>query len=141
MNAILGQPLASFLNLRESENSNFLLEVDYTDKLQNHYNSFHASVLFSFAEYSSGAFLVRYFPSKRNTTLPIMRSAQVKYSNQPTLDTLVSQGKLLNTDITAVINELENKGRSLFEIQINLVDSRGQLVFKGIFEWFITMKP
>lgn len=140
MDKILNQPLATFLGLRESAQPEFLLEVDYSAAIKNHFNSFHASALFGFAEYSAGAFLVRHFPNHRHSTLPMLRRAQVKYSAVPVLQTLFSAGQLVKTTIETETKNLDYKGRALFEIQISVTDSAGKLVFKGDFEWFIIKK-
>ena len=141
MNKILSQPLASFLGIKESESPDKLLELEYTPNLSNHFNSFHASAIFSLADYSSGAFLVRYFTAYRYNTLPIIRRAQIKYSHKPEPGKLVSSGFLTKTTVEEVAEQLETKRRVLFEIQISIHDSLGNLVFKGNFEWFVTKKP
>ena len=57
MKKVIDLPYSKLIGIELSENPEYLTEIKYNKDLRNHLNTFHASVIYSFAEISSGVFL------------------------------------------------------------------------------------
>jgi len=136
---IFRMPISQFLGIVKSKDPNFTLELPSNEKLLNHLHTIHASVLNSFAEITSGAFLNANFPGYEKTTVPILRKAKGKYSS-PSNERLFSRSKFLETTPEQIDNELKKFGKSLFTIQAEIVNQKNKLVFRGEYEWFVLPK-
>ncbi len=133
-------PLARFLGIIESNNEKFILETSFSDNLRNHLNTFHASVIFGFAEISSGVFLEQNFKEESETTIPVVRRANVKYSS-PSKGKLFSKVSILNETKEEFLERLYASGKGTLDLQANIYNENDAIVFKGQFEWFVTVKP
>lgn len=132
--------MVSFLGIKESTLVGHLLELDYNDKHKNHLNTFQGSVIYAMAEISTGVYLEKEFPREKITTVPLLRRSTVKYSS-PGEKKLFSNVSLLRRTKTELLTELYEKGKVMINMQADVFDEKDQMVFRGRFEWFVSLKP
>lgn len=137
---ILKLPIASFLGIKLSMEENFLLEMPFKKDLTNHLQTYHASVLYSLAEMSSGHFLVKNFPEETITTYPLVRRSNIKYSTIPKNHLLRTKGHLVNQKVSSIRGQLQETGKVIINIQIDIFDVTDKLILRGQFEWFVRFK-
>ncbi|RPJ55537.1 MAG: DUF4442 domain-containing protein [Dehalococcoidia bacterium] len=131
-------PYNAFIGIMRSDEANTLLMIIQNENNINHLGTLHASALFALAEASSGECLLREFNDLNNGILPVLRRSEVKYS-KPGI------GKIYSKANTSMINknknrdELKNKGRTMIEVEIELVNEKAELVMKSKYEWFVSM--
>lgn len=131
--------MATFLGLKESVLEDKLLQLSFKDSLKNHLNTFHASVIFSLAEISAGFYLAQKFPREQLTTIPVLRRSQVKYA-APSHGELHSSVSFPHATVPGILDELYDNGKVLIVMQTLIHDESERLLFKGQFEWFVSIK-
>ncbi len=133
---VLTLPFNKILMIKESgaTDSIFMLEdrVDY----QNHLGTVHASAQYALAEASSGEILERSFGEWKGAYFPVVRRVEVKYKN-PAKGKLLSTGFIEPERVRKAKTELSEKGRTLVDIMVTIVDEEKNITFEGTFTWFI----
>lgn len=135
---VIEMPFNKFIGLRYSDQSNYLLMLDNKSEYRNHLDTVHASALFALAEATSGYYLLGRF-SELSDIIPVVRKVDLKY-RKPVVGKVFSNAKLQNTDTNKVINDINQKGRTLLEVEVSLFNEDNALVMQSVFEWFITKK-
>lgn len=136
---ILDMPLASFLGIKKSEAEGKLLTLTYEDTFRNHLDTFHGSIIYSLAEISAGYFLAQNFRREQLTTIPVLRRSQVKYA-MPSQGQMHSSVTFPHANAPEILDELYETGKVLIVMRTLIHDEKEQLLFKGQFEWFVSMK-
>ena len=117
---------------QEGEN----LVLYYNERLQNHIKTMHAGALYTLAESQSGYFLQNEFKDIDISVIPLLRSSSVKYKAS-------ASGKIVafanaNRDSLEKFREnIIKKGRGVIGVNVELKDSKGNMVIIGEFTWFI----
>ncbi len=137
---ILDMPIAQFLGIEESPLENRLLKISFVSNHRNHLDTFHATAIYGLAEISTGVFLETTFPKERQTTIPVMRKSLVKYS-APCKGELHSEVSILRNNREAVLEKLYDNGKISLILQTDIYNEQNKLVFKGQFEWFVSVRP
>jgi len=114
-----------------------ILMLENCVKYQNHLGTIHASAQYALAEASSGEIIERHFGDWQGAYFPVVRRAEVKYKN-------IAKGKLFSTgfiDADRAIKaqkELSEKGRTLVNVMVKIVDEGKNITLESTFTWFIT---
>ena len=138
MRKVLTLPYTKKLGIHQSDRKGFLLQMNDAIQNQNHINTFHASASYSLAETSSGYFLEKNFSEIADQTIPVLRTATIKYKRAAT-GTLYSSAKLVDDNIASVNQVLLAKKKVLVTIQVKLFNEEKELVLTGNFEWFVIL--
>ncbi|MDR2149017.1 MAG: DUF4442 domain-containing protein [Tannerella sp.] len=130
-------PFNSFIGLKMSDRSGFLLMLENRHEYRNHLNTVHASALFSLAEASSGHFLLGEF-SELTDIVPVVRTVETKY-RKPATGKIFSRAKFREAEKNEILNMLSQRGRALFKVEVSLFDEADVLVMQSVFEWFCSI--
>ena len=117
-----------------------LLELPFVPLVRNHLGTLHAAAQFSLAEAASADCLQRRFGAAIGQVFAVVRSVEVKY-RRPATDDLFAYGEPDAPTRNRLVMELNERGRTVAVILIDLKDRAGTLTFHGKFEWFISRVP
>lgn len=131
-------PFNSFIGLRISDKSGYLLMLDNRREYRNHLDTVHASALFALAEATGGHFLLSEF-SDIPDIIPVVRKVETKY-RKPVEGVVFSKARFRETEKEKVLEELNLKGRTALTVDVSLSDETGAPVMQSLFEWFVTKK-
>jgi acyl-coenzyme A thioesterase PaaI-like protein len=134
---VLDLPFNHFVGLMDAEDDDYLLKLPESDNFMNHLKTLHASALFALAEASSGKFLLKDFADLEFPIIPMLREASVKYS-KPVKGSIRSKARLAGKTKEMVIVELENKSRTLIDVEVILYSEEEERVMRSVFQWFVT---
>ena len=76
---ILSVPFHQFINIKRSENENYIFTIEERPEYLNHLGTIHACVQLSLAEATSGEFLLNQFIELASEVIPVVRKTEVKY--------------------------------------------------------------
>jgi acyl-coenzyme A thioesterase PaaI-like protein len=133
---VLNLPFNKILLIKKSAVPDTLFMLEDRVKYQNHLGTVHASAQYALAEASSGETLERTFGDWKGAYLPVVRRVEVKYKN-PAKGRLFSVGFLDPDRAMKAKKELSEKGRTLVDVVVKLVDEGKNVTFEGTFTWFI----
>jgi len=105
----------------------------------NHLGTVHASALFAMAEASSGEFLLNEFKENLHEVIPVVRKAEIKYS-LPAKGEIKSKASFLNSGKSVVLEELNDKKRTIAKVMVCLFNKNDKKVLHSVFDWFILKK-
>lgn len=131
-------PYHKFLGIQKSDNDRYILELEEKNEYLNHLGTIHASVLFVLAESTSGEFLLRKFKDFEIDVIPVIRRAEAKYS-KPVNGQIFSKADFVNTDAVRIHEELQQNGRALLKIKVDIFNSESERIMTAVFEWFLAM--
>lgn len=134
---VLDLPFNKLLVVKKSDVPNTILMLENRVKYQNHLGTVHASAQYALAEASSGEIIERNFGDWRGAYFPVVRRAEVKYKN-PAKGKLFSTGFIDADRAIKAREELAEKGRTLVNVMVKILDEGNNITFEGIFTWFIT---
>lgn len=128
-------PFNSHVGIMRASKKDCLLMLSTRDCLKNHLGTIHASALFALAEATSGEFLIR---SRGNRTEigGVVRRNSSKYS-APAGGDVFSKVKTPTSIIEAAIEVVDVRGKSLVDIEVDLVDEELKLVSTFVFTWLL----
>lgn len=136
---VLDLPLTLNLGIEVSDLSQYLLKLGYTRLVCNHLGSIHASASYTLAETTAGYLLNKKFADIADGTIPLLRSSKIKYHRISNED-LYSTAKFKGITVKQISQELEEKKKVLFSIEVRLYTHKHELVFTGEYTWFVTLK-
>ena len=134
---ILSIPFHKYLNIKRSEDSDYLFEIQERPEYLNHLGTIHACVQLSLAEATSGEFLLLEFNELKEEVIPVVRKTEAKY-HTPAKGNLYAKASLFNSDKDLVINDVNTRGRALLKIKVEVYDSLHKKSLTAVFDWFIT---
>ena len=129
-------PFNSFIKIRRSEESEYLLELDCAENYLNHINTVHASAQFALAEATSGEFLLRTFKEYDDDIIPVVRKSGLKF-RKPAEGKIRSKAFMDGNEIHRVREELITKGRAVINVRVEIFDVKNNLTLQSEFEWFV----
>ncbi len=121
----------------EREPEGPLLQLPFTEQVQNHVGNMHASAQFALAEISSGDYLRQRFPAWEGQVLAVVRRAEIKYS-KPVNSTLIAFPSIEQADEEKLEKQLLAKGRALVAVDVKLKTAAGEVTTHAIYHWFVT---
>ena len=131
--------MARFLGVEESKLRDRLLKINFSENHKNHINTFHGSVIYGLAEISAGVFLAENFQDESEKTFPVLRKSTVKYSAICN-GQLHSRVKIMYEEKSCILERLYKNSKVGFTLQTDIFDENDIIVFKGQFEWFVTLE-
>ena len=132
-------PFNNFLGITKTDGpGTSLLELDESEKLRNHLGMVHASAQFALAEATSGEYLIQKFKDiiEKVRLIPVVRSAEVKYKN-PARGQLKAKAAIGDEISGKVASLIEQKGRALIPVKVELLDNDGKITMTATIEWFV----
>jgi len=133
---VLDLPFNKILLLKKSDLSDTILMLEDRLEYQNHLGTIHASAQYALAEASSGEILERNFGDWNGAYFPVVRRVEVKYKN-PAKGRLFSMGFIDADRAMEVKKELSEKGRTLVDVTVKIVDEGKNITLESTFTWFI----
>ncbi len=133
---VLALPFNKILMIKKSNVPDTILMLDDRVQYQNHLGTIHASAQYALAEASSGEILERNFGDWNGAYFPVVRRAEVKYKN-PAKGILFSTGFIDADRAMLAKKELSEKGRTLVDVMVKIVDEGKNITFESTFTWFI----
>ncbi|MDA8432460.1 MAG: DUF4442 domain-containing protein [Nitrospiraceae bacterium] len=134
---VLDLPFNKVLLIKGSDLPDTILMLEDDQKYQNHLGTVHASAQYALAEASSGEILERNFGDWNGAYLPVVRRVEVKYKN-PAKGRLYSTGFIDADSVMRAKKELSEKGRTLVDVMVKVVDEEKKVTFESTFVWFIS---
>jgi acyl-coenzyme A thioesterase PaaI-like protein len=133
---VLNLPFNKILLIKKSVVPDTLFMLEDHVNYQNHLGTVHASAQYALAEASSGETLERNFGDWNGAYFPVVRRVEVKYKS-PAKGRLFSVGFIDPDRAMKAKKELSEKGRTLVDVMVKIVDQGKNITFEGTFTWFI----
>jgi len=133
---VLALPFNEILMIKESVLPDTVLMLEDQEKYQNHLGTVHASAQYALAEASSGEILERNFGDWNGAYFPVVRRVEVKYKN-PAKGALYSAGLIEADSAVKAKKELAERGRTLVDVRVKIMDEGKNVTFESTFTWFI----
>ena len=133
---VLDLPFNQILLIKKSDLPDTILMLEDRVKYQNHLGTVHASAQYALAEATSGEILERNFGDWNGAYFPVVRRVEVKYRN-PAKGRLFSTGFIDADRAVKGRKELDEKGRTLVDVLVKVVDEENDVTFESTFTWFI----
>jgi len=133
---VLALPFNEILMIQPSDLPDTVLMLEDREKYQNHLGTVHASAQYALAEASSGEILERNFGDWNGSYFPVVRRVEVKYKN-PARGKLFSAGFIEADSAVKAKNELAERGRTLVDVRVKIMDEGKNITFESTFTWFI----
>lgn len=133
-------PLNKHLRFKKAAGAgDFVLCMLPDERHLNHLGTVHASALFAMAEATSGEFLLNEFKENLHEVIPVVRKAEIKFS-KPANGEVKSKASLLNSSKSVVLEELNDKKRTIGKVVVCLFNENDEKVLRAVFDWFILRK-
>ena len=129
-------PFNKFIEITHASAEEGALELAFSDRLQNHLGTLHASAQFALAEACSGLALQRHFSHLADTVVPVLRKSEVKFK-RPAQSTLRAKAQLDAASREAFESQLSRKGRATIVVPVELTDQEGNTTLAGSYEWYV----
>ena len=133
---VLNLPFNKILLIKQSDVPDTVLMLEDRVEYQNHLGTVHASAQYALAEASSGEIVERTFGDWNGAYFPLVRKVEVKYKN-PARGRLFSTGFIDADRAMKAKKELSEKGRTLVDVIVKIVDEEKNITFESTFTWFI----
>jgi len=133
---VLDLPFNKVLLIKKSDVPDTILMLEDRVKYQNHLGTIHASAQYALAEASSGEVIERNFGEWNGAYFPVVRRVEVKYKN-PATGRLFSTGFIDAERAMQAKKELSDKGRTLVDVMVKIIDEGKHITFESTFTWFI----
>ena len=114
---ILSLPFTRQLGITLADESEYLLQLNYSNNILNHIGTVHASASYALAETTSGYFLNDNFKDIADSTIPILRLSTVKY-RKAGLGNLFSTAKFIGINVKDILQQLNEKRKVHLIIQV-----------------------
>lgn len=129
-------PFNHFIEIAHSSADDCALELAFTDHLQNHLGTMHASAQFALAEACSGLALQRHFPHLADSVVPVLRKSELKFK-RPAQSTIRATAHLDAATKAEFEQQLARKGRALIAVPVEIADQEGTITLTGSYEWYV----
>jgi len=133
---VLNLPFNKVMMLQKPEAADKVLMLEDHAKYQNHLETVHASAQYALAEASSGEIIERNFGDWNGAYFPVVRRVEVKYRN-PAKGRLFSIGSIDPDRAGKAGQELLERGRTLVDVSIKVVDEQNNITLEAVFTWFL----
>jgi acyl-coenzyme A thioesterase PaaI-like protein len=133
---VLDLPFNRILLIMKSDIPDTILMLEDRTEYQNHLGTVHASAQYALAEATSGEILERNFGDWKGAYFPVLRRVEAKYK-KPASGRLFSTGFIVQDKVITAKRELLEKGRTLVDVTVKVVDGEKNVTHEGSFTWFI----
>ncbi|HXA27319.1 MAG TPA: YiiD C-terminal domain-containing protein [Candidatus Angelobacter sp.] len=104
----------------------------------NHVGTMHAGAQFSLIEAISGAAVSSAFLDLLGRAVPLAQGAELTY-RRPARGDVVADAVVEPEEIARVRADLEQQGRSRFDVRVTVTDAAGTLATEATMRWYIRM--
>ena len=132
---IVKLPFNQHLGLARADQEGLVLKLEQESHLENHVGTVHAAALFALAE-ATGAELLLQAQGTRTDIGGVVRRSSCKYS-RPGKGIVFSRSKTTPEVIEKAIKVVEQRGKSLVDIEVELVDGEQTLLSCFCFSWLL----
>ena len=132
---ITALPFNAHIGIARVGQGDSCLCLKFDDRLTNHLGTLHASALFALAEATSGEFLLQ-SRGDRTDIGGVVRRATTKYS-RPANGDVFSKVTTPVTEIETAISKVDSRGKSLVDIDVELVDMDSAVIGRFSFTWML----
>lgn len=129
-------PFNRFIGIQAKGNSGDPLSLPSDTRYTNHLGTVHAGALMALAEAASGDFLIRSLAGCGFEVLPVVRRFEAKF-RKPAHGEIRSQAVVGPELWEKFSRTLQEKGRALLEIPVEIHDESGTHVLSATAEWFV----
>ena len=136
---ILSIPFHKLIRVDRSGKPAYIFEIIERPEYLNHLGTIHACVQLSLAEAASGEFLIQEFNELQDEVIPVVRKSEARY-HRPANGKLYARAEFYKSEKQLISNDLENRGRAMLKVKVEVVDSHKYRSLTAIFDWFITKK-
>jgi len=112
------------------------LELPFSERVQNHLQTIHASAQFTLAESASGKELQDRFPELVGKVLPLLRGSQIKF-RRPATQTIVAHPSVAQDAVERFRSQFAKRGRASIAVSVEVADIEGRVTSTGVFDWFV----
>jgi len=137
---VLDIPFNKLLELKAADKEgDFIYMLEERVDFENHLGNFHAGVLFSVAESTSGEFLLNEYSDIVDEIIPVIRKAVVKYS-KPGNGTIYSKACFAEGDKDDLLEELKKRKRVIMKVKSELFNEENERLMTAYFDWFVAYR-
>jgi acyl-coenzyme A thioesterase PaaI-like protein len=115
--------------------SDILVSLPGSPQYTNHIGTVHASALLAVAEAGSGAFLLKHLGDAVGF-MPVVRRLEAKF-RRPARGRVSARASVPLGELERVPAEVRNRGRTLVNVVVEVIDEGGTVVLTAGVEWFI----
>ncbi|MEN8219093.1 MAG: YiiD C-terminal domain-containing protein [Pseudomonadota bacterium] len=130
-------PFTKHIGITRSEEEESL-ELPFREQIKNHLGTVHAGAQFTLAACSSGEYLQKLLPELIGKVVPVIRHAEVKFQ-KPARCQIQAFPSVAPDAIETFKSQLNNKGRALISIQVDVKDIEGAVTTTATYQWFIQL--
>ena len=131
-------PFNKYLRIQTSARKGYILELANRANLSNHLGTLHAGALFSLAEATSGEFLLKQFHNSELDVIPVVRTADIKYS-RPGESVIYSKAEFAEDSVEEVYTGLKSRGNIIVRVKVELFNERHERIAISNIHWFLTL--
>lgn len=135
LRSVVELPFNRLVGIRNCSTGEALLELGPGEQFMNHLGTVHAGAQLALAEACSGEFLLRSLSGSVDL-VPVVRRLEAKFK-KPAHGKIVARAVTSQDAVEAARLDVENKGRALLTIEVNVHDESGQHTLAANVEWFI----
>ncbi len=123
------------LEVREVGDGRGVVRLPDEGHLHNHVGSQHAAGLFAAGEAASGAAFMGAFADHLGGITPLARGAEIDYKKlaKGAIDATATLGE----DVDVLLQQLDSEGRIRFPVEVEMIDSDGQVVAAMSVTWHV----
>jgi len=132
-------PFNSFIGVERSTNDGFTLALPDDKKYTTHVGTVHASALVALADATSGECLVELSKRFAFDVIPLVRRLETKF-RKPANGRVHSKHKIEDGKEEEFLNQLQNKGRSILPVQVEVHGESRTLAITATVDWFVSKK-
>lgn len=129
-------PFNKYIQIQQPGENENVLQLEFTNNLENHLGTFHASAQFGLAEATSGLALQNMFPDLANSVIPVLRKTETKY-RKPATTTISAKASINETKVNKFTERFNAKGRCSISVDVEVKDQEGSITMTGVFEWYV----
>ena len=116
------------------------LRLEFSQAVQNHLQTLHAAAQFALAETASGDCLQQLFPELVDQVVPLLREARIKYK-KPAFSSIRAQALVEQAEVERFQQQFASKGRGSLAVDVEVLDSEGNVTCQAHYSWFISQRP
>ncbi|MGL1932595.1 MAG: DUF4442 domain-containing protein [Desulfotalea sp.] len=129
-------PFHKLLKIEKSRDSEDVLKLAFTENMQNHIGTFHASAQFALAEVTSGLALQQEFSQLENSVIPILHKADAKFK-KPAESNITAHASIETPQKETFLKRFESKGRGTISVSVEIKDQNDIVTMSATFKWYL----
>ncbi|MBN1525203.1 MAG: hypothetical protein JW904_12005 [Spirochaetales bacterium] len=128
-----------FIGIIPSDKPEYMLKNNGNPEFQDQNNSIHPGVLVTLTEATAREYLQITFPEYTNNLNPILQKLTVQFK-RAVKSTIYSKADVSKEKKEKLLFELDEKGRSTIEVNVELFDAEHFRIMSAVLEWYIILE-